>query len=414
MVENLEKRFEAEATIENSLKWENAQSRIKEISKKPFDTRTEFERDNNRIIHSNAYRRLKHKTQVFFATNKDHICTRIEHVNHVASIARTIGKNLGLNLELVEAIALGHDLGHSPFGHEGEVILAKIIDPNKTIKNAFWHESNSLRFIDKIETLPNYYGKIENLNLTYAVRDGIVCHCGEVDENGLKPRHDYIDLETIQKGQVLPYTYEGCVVKISDKIAYLGRDIEDAFEYKILSKTQYRTLKQIAENIMKEKKKFSEINTTSLMYEFIRDLCDNSNLKEGLTFSSEGFEMMNQIKAFNTENIYLNKRLNPFKNYASLVINTIFEFLESYYDGTNTIEKLEKDKRFFPTLVEYFQEWLVKYSNIDEDKRIAKKYYNRIIYNINEQCDYKQAIVDFLSGMTDQFAIKTFEEIITF
>lgn len=412
MTEQLGKRFEAEATKEGSLKWDNSQSRMKDISKKEFDTRTEFERDNNRIIHSNAYRRLKHKTQVFFATNKDHICTRIEHVNHVASIARTIGKNLGLNLELIEAIALGHDLGHSPFGHEGEVILAKIIDPNT--KYAFWHEANSLRFIDKIETLPNYYGKHENLNLTYAVRDGIVCHCGEVDENGLKPRNEYLNLETIQKGQVLPYTYEGCVVKISDKIAYLGRDIEDAFEYKILGKSQYKQLKQIAENIMKEKKKFSEINTTSIMYEFIRDLCNNSTLETGLSFSKEGFEMMNQIKQFNYENIYFNKRLIPFKKYASLVINTIFEALQSYYDSGNTIEKLEKDKRFFPTLVEYFQEWLVKYSNIDLEKKFAKKYDNELIYDIFSENDYKQAIVDFISGMTDQFAIKTFEEIITF
>lgn len=414
MVESLEKRFETVAIFESNSKWENSQSRINQISKKPFDTRTEFERDNNRILHSKAYRRLKHKTQVFFATNKDHICTRIEHVNHVASIARSIARNLGLNLDLVEAIALGHDLGHSPFGHHGEVVLSNIIDPEGKMHNPFWHEFNSLRFIDKIETLPNYYGQHENLNLTYAVRDGIVCHCGEVDENALKPRTELIDLETIKKGQVMPYTYEGCVVKISDKIAYLGRDIEDAFEYKILGKTQYKELKQIVENIMKEKRKFSEINTTSLMYEFIKDLCENSNPQDGLNFSKECFEMINQIKAFNYENICANKRLQPFKNYATLVLKTISEFLESYYASTNTVGKLNKDIKSFPILIEHFQDWLIKYSNIDEEKRVAKKYCNRIIYNINESSDYKQAIIDFVSGMTDQFAIKTFEEIITF
>ncbi len=414
MVEILEKKFEKEAITPDNPKWNNSNDRINPISKKPFDTRTEFERDNNRIIHSNAYRRLKHKTQVFFATNKDHICTRIEHVNHVASIARTIAKNLGLNIELVEAIALGHDLGHSPFGHEGEVILAKIIDPNKTMTHAFWHERNSLRFIDKIETLPNYQGQHETLNLTYAVRDGIVCHCGEVDENGLKPRIDYINLEQIQKGELNPYTFEGCVVKISDKIAYLGRDIEDAFEYRILNKTQYKELKQIAENLMKEKKKLSEINTTSLMYVFIEDLCKNSSPETGLNFTKECFEMMNQIRKFNTENIYKHKRLNPFKNYAALVINTIYDFLESYYTSDNTIKKLEKDKRFYPKLIGCFEDWLIKYSDINKEKRGTKRYINEVIYNINNKDDYNQSIIDFISGMTDQFAINMFEEIITF
>lgn len=414
MVEVLEKKFEKDSITPDNLKWESSNERMKSISKKPFDTRTEFERDNNRIIHSNAYRRLKHKTQVFFATNKDHICTRIEHVNHVASISRTIAKNLGLNLELVEAIALGHDLGHSPFGHEGEVILAKIIDPNKAMTNAFWHERNSLRFIDKIETLPNYQGQHENLNLTYAVRDGIVCHCGEVDENGLKPRIENIDLEKIQKGKFRPYTFEGCVVKISDKIAYLGRDIEDAFDYRILGKTQYKELKQIAENLMKEKRKLSEINTTSLMYVFIKDLCENSHPETGLSFSKECFEMMNQIKNFNYENIYMHKRLNPFRNYAALVINTIYEFLESYYASDNTVKKLEKDRRFYPKLIDCFSDWLIKYSDINKEKRGSKRYFNDVIYNINDKNDYTQSIIDFISGMTDQFAINLFEEIITF
>ena len=111
-------------------------------------------------------------------------------------------------------------------------------------KTKFGHEKNSLRFIDLIETLPNYSGYKENLNLTYAVRDGIVCHCGEVNENYLKPRNEYIDLNEIEKGKHMPYTYEGCVVKISDKIAYLGRDIEDAYNYKFFDKVDMLTLKQ--------------------------------------------------------------------------------------------------------------------------------------------------------------------------
>ena len=118
----------------------------------------------------------------------------------------------------------------------------------------FWHEYNSLRFIDDIETLPNQDGLYENLNLTYAVRDGIVSHCGEVDENSLIPRKDYVNLRKIQKGQYMPFTYEGCVVKVSDKIAYLGRDLQDAALYNFFSKEDYATLRQIAENIVKERK----------------------------------------------------------------------------------------------------------------------------------------------------------------
>ena len=208
------------ATNENNPKWIHSVTRQAPLSHKPYDIRSDFDRDCTRILHCSAYRRLKHKTQVFFATNNDHVCTRIEHVNHVASISKTIAKALGLNVSLVEAIALGHDLGHSPFGHHGETIIAKIME-KEGFEKKFWHEKNSLRFIDYIDTLPNYCGFKENLNLTYATRDGIVCHCGEVNENFIKPRDEYIDLNLIEKGKQMPYTYEGCVVKVSDKIAVI-------------------------------------------------------------------------------------------------------------------------------------------------------------------------------------------------
>ena len=175
-----------EAMTPDNPKWENAVTRAGSLTKKDIELRSEFERDYNRILNSGAYSRLKHKTQVFYATNNDHVCTRIEHVNIVASIAKTIARSLGLNVELVEAIAFGHDLGHSPFGHHGERIIAQIM-ADENFPAPFWHEKNSLRMVDLLETLPNYNGEHENLNLTYAVRDGIVCHCGEVDENCLKP-----------------------------------------------------------------------------------------------------------------------------------------------------------------------------------------------------------------------------------
>lgn len=157
------------------------------------DIRSEFERDYTRVIHSNAYRRQKHKTQVFFSPENDHICTRIEHVTYVESISYTIAKYLGLNVELTRAIAIAHDIGHSPFGHQGEKILSEI--SKRDLGKTFWHEKNGLEFVDKIELLEDKSKNMQNLNLTYAVRDGIISHCGEIDENKLKPRDEYIDLK---------------------------------------------------------------------------------------------------------------------------------------------------------------------------------------------------------------------------
>lgn len=407
------KDFSQFAIFENNAKWEHSISRLSPLSQKPFDIRSEFDRDNNRILHSNAYRRLKHKTQVFFATNNDHVCTRIEHVNHVASISKTIAKALGLNVSLVEAIALGHDLGHTPFGHHGERVIERIME-KEGFNKKFWHEKNSLRFVDYIETLPNYSGYRENMNLTYATRDGIVCHCGEVNENCIKPRDEFIDLELIEKGKFMPYTYEGCVVKISDKIAYLGRDIEDAYTYKFFEKKDMVTLKQLAQDVMKKKIKFKDVNTSSLIHEFITNLCLQSNPDDGLKLSKEHYEMMNKIKKFNYEKIYTNSRFKPFMKYADLIINTIFDFLADYYANFSTIEKLKKYSKFYPILTNDFSDWLVKYSNINEEKHYLKKYRNKIIYNIEDVADYKQAIIDYISGMSDNYAIKAYNELIEF
>ena len=212
---------------ENSTKWQNMIKRQKEIYPRNNDIRTEFERDYTRIIHSTAYRRMKHKTQVFFSPDNDHICTRIEHVVHVESISYTIAKYLGLNTELTRAIATSHDIGHSPFGHQGEKILSEI--SMRDIGEKFWHEKNGLDIVDKIELLEDPHGNMQNINLTYAVRDGIISHCGEIDQNNLKPRSEYIDLQGYKApNQYSPYTWEGCVVKIADKISYLGRDIADS------------------------------------------------------------------------------------------------------------------------------------------------------------------------------------------
>ena len=411
---SIEKSFKDYGMFKGHSKYQNATSRIEDLYRKDEDIRHPFERDYHRILYSNAYRRLKHKTQVFFNTNNDHICTRIEHVNHVSSVAETIAEFLGLNPWLVRAIAVGHDLGHSPFGHTGEKILNRIVQDNELLRS-FWHEKNSLRFIDKIETMPDYEGYERNLNLSYAVRDGIICHCGEVDEEALKPRDEFIDLEIIKSAnQFQSYTYEGCIVKISDKIAYLGRDIEDALSKRILEEEQKLELEEIVQNLFGHKK-LKDINTTSLVHLFIINLCKNSNPEVGLRFSKEYFEIMKTIKRFNYQNIYSHPRLRTFEDYASLIINTIFNKLSEYYDGVNSIYKLQNDEKFYPLLCEHFKDWLLKYSNAsDSIYRENKKFINKIIYDINEINDYKTAIVDFISGMTDSFSIKIFNELIAF
>ena len=151
------------------------------IYQRRHDLRSDFGRDYTRILFSQAYRRLKHKTQVFFAVEDDHVCTRSEHVNLVESVSHTIAYELGLNTELTKAIAVGHDLGHAPFGHGGETILTRIAKEHGLEK--FWHERNSLHFVDDIELLEDNEHNQHNLNLTYAVRDGIISHCGEMNQN---------------------------------------------------------------------------------------------------------------------------------------------------------------------------------------------------------------------------------------
>ena len=146
----------------------------------------------------------------------------MEHVSHVASVASTIAKHLGVNEQLASAIALGHDIGHAPFGHHGEDCLNKLLEQKEGFNapKKFWHERNSLFFADYIETLQDPSGVEQPLNLTYAVRDGLICHCGEIDQQGIKPRTEDIDLYSIKRpGLIQPFTWEGCVVKIADKIA---------------------------------------------------------------------------------------------------------------------------------------------------------------------------------------------------
>lgn len=397
----MKNEFEKYATNENNPKWQNSIKREKEIYKRKNDIRSEFERDYNRILHCNAYRRMKHKTQVFFSPENDHICTRIEHVMHVESVSYTIAKYLGLNTELTKAIATGHDIGHSPFGHEGERILSQISE--RDIGEKFWHERNGMEFVDKIELLEDINKNKQNLNLTYAVRDGIISHCGEIDENCLKPREENINLNNYKvPNQYSPYTWEGCVVKISDKISYLGRDIEDAISLGILNEK----LKDLYK-ILQSKE---VINNTVIINHLIWDLCENSTPEKGLCFSDETFNLLKEIKDFNYKHIYTARKIKPAIRYFSIVLNEIYFTLKSTYDGKNTAYKMRKLKKMYPEVVENFQEWLENYWN----QQRKNDNQNDIIVNMDDEKSFSKAIIYYISGMTDNFAIDTYNKIIGF
>ncbi|MBQ9334551.1 MAG: HD domain-containing protein [Lachnospiraceae bacterium] len=393
------------------------------------DTRDEFFRDYTRILHSNAYRRLKHKTQVFYNINNDHICTRMEHVSHVEAVSHSIALGLDLDPELTRAIACGHDLGHAPFGHHGENVLSKIMEDHlspeykKTLRlndgdKLFWHERNGLRFVDDIELLPDPHGIRKNLNLTYAVRDGIISHCGEIDVNGLCPRNELIDLDDYKKvGQYSPASWEGCVVKISDKIAYLGRDIEDAVTLHFLSEESLAELKALGEKYCGR----GVLNTSSIMHEMIGDICRNSTPGKGITLGDEKYELLCRIKEFNYKYIYLNERFHSYLRYAGMVLEELFRVLHAMYRGEDTVAGLlDEYKQLYPKLTREFTEWLATYCDpalIPAQMRsvdTAEIENHKIYAKLENEDLYVQAIVDFLSGMTDAYAVSVFNELLTF
>lgn len=397
--------FREYASNENNVDWKNHIEREIPLYQRKNDIRSEYERDYTRILHSLAYRRLKHKTQVFFNIGNDHICTRMEHVQHVESVSCTIAKYLGLNVDLTRAIAMGHDLGHAPFGHEGEVELTNI--RNELGLDDFWHERNSLRIIDNIELLEDDSSNYQNLNLTYAVRDGIISHCGEVDDNGIIPRTEKIDLNKFTKsGEYQAYTWEGCVVKVADKIAYLGRDIEDAIRMDFIESKDLKELREIS-------KVYGEkiINTTVIIHNFIISICENSSPEAGIRLSEEHNKMLKRIKDFNYRAIYKNPKFDVYRKYVALVIRSIYDTLIESYDGDNTINKLKEKVNVYPTLIHDFCKYLKTYFSPEKDVR----YKNKKIYGKLETREiYAQAIIDYISGMTDRYAIEIFNELLRY
>jgi dGTPase len=342
------------------------------------DDRGDYFRDQTAIIHSTAFRRLKNKTQVFFAPENDHICTRIEHVLHVATIAATICKGLNkygweLDIDMAYAIGMGHDLGHTPFGHAGEKALNKILGGN----NAFVHEINSYR---QVEYLAN---KGKGLNLCYGVKDGIICHNGEKDEQTLRPSIVLNVLDEIKNRKVISTSYEGCIMRFSDKIAYLGRDIEDAFVAGFISEKDIPT----------DVKSLLGDRNGRIINSLIVDIIENSKNSEHVAFSDKTYESVTKLKRFNYKMIYQHPDLQKYDRFCDNIIASLFSHL------VNLIEKYKFD---FPKYLE---------SGIELDKNFGDYLDGMFNFYINSKDNYLQIVTDYVSGMTDSFALDSIKQI---
>lgn len=321
-------QFEAEHLSERAAKSKFSKGRAVEETK--CEIRTDYQRDRDRILHSKSFRRLKHKTQVFLSPEGDHYRTRLTHTLEVSQISRTIARSLGLNEDLTEAIAMGHDLGHTPFGHTGERIL------NELCISGFKHNEQSLRVVDFLEIRNDKHG----LNLTYEVRDGILNHPMEYK----------------------PSTLEGEIVNLSDRIAYINHDIDDASRANIIKPGQIP--KQFLDNLGSTHGQ--RINT------MILDVIKNSMDKDTISMSSEVAYLTRELRDFLFENVYYNKVAKSEEEKATFILTKIYE----YYS------------RNFDSLPKF-------YTDIYKDNNFTKS----------------EIIKDYIAGMTDRYAMKVFEDL---
>ena len=282
----IQEAFEIEKLSEYAQKVSNSNGR--RMAESPCPLRTDYQRDRDRIIHSKSFRRLKHKTQVFLSPEGDHYRTRLTHTLEVAQIARTIARALNLNEDLTEAIAMGHDLGHTPFGHCGEERL-NLIHPS-----GFKHNEQSLRVVDYLERRDK--GKF-GLNLTAEVRDGIVHHGSSGS----------------------PLTLEGQIVSKCDRIAYLNHDIDDAIRANVLK------FSQIPEDILTVLGRSHGERINSMIFDIIR----NSHEKSTINMSEEMEYAFVKLRTFMFEHVYFNKDAKKEEERAAYIVESLYDYYKS-------------------------------------------------------------------------------------
>ncbi len=355
--------------------------------KGPDDFRTDFQRDIHRIIYSQAFRRLRHKTQVFYFPQNDHVSTRLDHVLFVASAARTIARCLGLNEDLAEAIGLAHDLGHAPFGHQGEEFLREIIETHYALKETlppFSHEVYGLRVVDYLAKRDR---EKAGLDLTWEVRDGIISHCGEDFQTCiLSPGSKDKSLETIQTREQASYpaTLEGCIVRLVDKVAYFGKDIEDAIAAGIILE------KDVPSTIS------DELGQTNgkIIGTCIESIVKESKGKNHIAISQKCGNLMHELIQFNGKHIYHCEKSEGYKKQAGLSLKLLFEDLLLQLKTFPQLKDAE-DRRT-PFVYQTLYEFL-------EDMKETNTY--------SETTPPELIVFDFIAGMTDSFAIRSFQEL---
>jgi dGTPase len=326
--------------------------------------RQAFSVDVDRILHSRAYARYIDKTQVFYLIRNDHITHRVLHVQLVSKIGRSIGRFLGLNEDLIEAIALGHDIGHTPFGHDGERFLSALCREHGI--GSFQHNVQSVHFLDLVER------KGKGWNLCLQTLDGILSHDGEVHTPALAPRRkkSFADLQTEMAAKVgnpdtelVPMTLEGCVVRMADTVAYIGRDIEDAIRLGLIRRSDLPAPSVAV---------LGDTNGT-IVFNLTTDIIRNSHGRDFVAFSSEVSEALKGLKRFNLERIYLNPRMKP----HSALIRELFKHLFDRF-----LEDLEKQRR---------------------DSVIFKRFLNGMSDDYFARHQPAEVVRDFIAGMTDQY-----------
>ena len=328
------------------------------------DYRQAFSIDVDRILHAHAYARYIDKTQVFSLIKNDHITHRVLHVQLVSKIARTIGRYLSLNEDLIEAIALGHDIGHAPFGHDGEHSLS-VLCKNHGI-GAFQHNVQSVQFLDKVER------KGMGWNLCLQTLDGILCHDGEVHNQMLQPAaaksFDALDRELARKIKdpetcLFPMTLEGCVVRIADTIAYIGRDIEDAIRLNLIDRS----------DLPRESVECLGRTNGTIVFNLVTDIIQNSLQKEVVAFSADVSQALKRLKQFNLERIYLNPKVKA----HSAALSSLFGFL--------------------------FKKYLNDIRRKNMSSVIFSQFLNGMSASYTETHSGAEIVRDFIAGMTDAY-----------
>jgi len=329
--------------------------------------RQTFSVDADRILHSRAYTRYIDKTQVFYLIKHDHITHRVLHVQLVSKIARTVGRFLGLNEDLIETIALGHDIGHTPFGHDGERFLSALCRSSGI--GYFQHNVQSVQFLDKVER------KGKGWNLCLQTLDGILCHDGEIHNQMLQPARDKtfetLDKEMAAKKQdpetkLIPMTMEGCVVRIADTISYIGRDIEDAIRLNMIKRS----------DLPREcVKRLGDTNGT-IVYTLVTDIINNSFQNIYIAFSPEVSEAVERLKAFNLEYIYMNPKIKKHTDTIKKLFAILFE---------RFLNDIEKEDRFSVIFTSFLEDMSDNYIENHNSAEIVR---------------------DFIAGMTDQYFLR--------